>query len=489
MLMNDWSGRRILIIGAGRQGIALASYLAAHDAKVIINDAKSAEELGDSQERLKDFSIEWALGGHPLSLLDDVDLVCPSGGVSLQIPLLVESQSRGIPLSNDSQIFLEATPCPVVGITGSAGKTTTTTLVGRMMRSAVEILNDDIEQQISPLFQDNWSLKASSNIWVGGNIGTPLISSIGDMKTHDLAIMELSSFQLELMTISPQIAAVLNITPNHLDRHRTMDSYISAKTRILKYQSSDDWAVLGKEDLGSRGLIEYVSGSLVSFGLKEPPQEHAATFPRGEEIILRRIDNSETTVMLREEIFLRGEHNLLNVLASCAVGYCIGIPVKPMRLGVEGFKGIPHRLEFVRTWGGASWFNDSIATSPDRAIAAMRSFNEPIILLAGGKDKDLSWDDFARVVQQRVSHLIVFGEAAERILESFSEENMNDSSKQKILCDLIRCRNLKEAVETASRVTFPGSVVLFSPGGTSYDEFRDFEDRGEAFRKCVMQLQ
>ncbi len=233
--MSDWSGKRVVIIGAARQGIALARYLAQHGARVILNDRRSETELQAARAALADLEsqIRWVCGDHPLDLLESADLLCVSGGVPLTLPLVVEARQRGIPLSNDSQIFLEAAACRVIGITGSAGKTTTTTLVGRIAQAALAA---------GRLF---------GKVWVGGNIGVPLIGVLGEMSAQDLAVMELSSFQLELMTRSLQVAAVLNITPNHLDRHGSMAAYTAAKARILAYQSSVDSAVLGRDDPGA----------------------------------------------------------------------------------------------------------------------------------------------------------------------------------------------------------------------------------------------
>jgi UDP-N-acetylmuramoylalanine--D-glutamate ligase len=486
---KDWNDQKVLIIGAARQGLALARYLGEHGAKVILNDRRQDGELSIDHNSLDSYQIEWALGGHPLDLLDGVDLVCPSGGVPLNLPLIEETQHRGIPLSNDSQIFIEATPCPVIGITGSAGKTTTATLVTRMLEAEVEIINTSPQQQTLKKPGDRLALNAASKIWVGGNIGQPLISSLHSMKPDDLAVMELSSFQLELMTKSPEVAGVLNVTPNHLDRHGSMDNYLSVKARILKFQTSEDWAVLCREDQGSWRMVHLVRGSLLSFGLKEPNPKHTGTFLRGDEIILQKSDGEEISLLSRKDIELRGSHNLLNVLAACALAYVVGISNEAMRLGVVGFEGIPHRLEFVRSWGGAIWINDSIATSPDRAIAAVRSFEEPIILLAGGKDKNLPWEEFVSVIEERVNYVILFGESAEKIYRVFSSIQNNEEQKQRSRCKVILRKHLHEAIEAARQVVFPGSVVLLSPGGTSYDEFNDFEERGEAFKRCVMQLQ
>jgi len=448
----------VLIIGAARQGIALARYLAGQGAQIVLNDQRSAETLASVREKLSDLPIEWVLGSHPISVLDHVDLVCPSGGVPLTLPIIVDAQKREIPLSNDSQIFLDAAPCNVIGITGSAGKTTTTSLVGRMAQSA--------DQQV----------------WVGGNIGNPLISDIDNIATGDLAVMELSSFQLDIMTRSPKIAVLLNITPNHLDRHGTMDAYTAAKTRILEFQQPNDVAVLGRDEPGAWALAESVQGDCITFGVKRPPQGHVGTFLHDEWIALWDGNTSQDLFPI-SSISLRGKHNLLNALAASAIAYAAEIKPDAIQAGVEGFDGIAHRLEFVRSWGGAAWFNDSVATAPERAMAAIRSFEEPLVLLAGGRDKDLPWEAFAALVSKRVDHLIIFGEAAEKVYQAVDAVQTGQRPSS-----VHRCPDLQTAVAAAAQVVEPGYVVLLSPGGTSFDQFQDFAERGEWYRKWVMQL-
>jgi UDP-N-acetylmuramoylalanine--D-glutamate ligase len=471
--MLNWRDQKVVIVGAARQGVALARYLVQHRARVVLNDLRPLSELQEAQAALAGLPVHWVCGEHPLSLLDDVDLVCVSGGVPLTLPMVAEARRRGIPLSNDSQIFLQSAPCKVVGITGSAGKTTTTTLVGRMAQAAVQ----------NPAN----GAKAPAKVWVGGNIGSPLITALDEMQPDDLAIMELSSFQLEIMDRSPQVAGLLNLTPNHLDRHGTMEAYTAAKARILDFQSSQDIAVLGREDTGAWSLKERVRGRLLSFGLQEPPAGQEGTFLRDGMLFLRMkgvTGVSETHIMAQSRIRLRGEHNLLNVLAACALAAAAGLPASAMQAGVEGFQGVAHRLEYVRSWGGAEWYNDSIATAPERAMAAIRSFDEPLVLLAGGRDKDLPWEDFAALVRQRVDHLIVFGEATEKIIRAFDaapETGMTAAS-------LTRCKGLHEAVQAAANIVEPGDVVLLSPGGTSFDEFKDFEERGKCFAHWVNEL-
>lgn len=470
--MKDWNGQHVVIIGAARQGIALARYLVRQGASVTLTDRGNDQDLAPAFEALADLPVDWVLGEHPLSLLDNADLVCPSGGVPLTLPLILEAYRRNIALSNDSQIFLEEAPCPVIGITGSAGKTTTTSLVGKMAAQAFTEPNQDT---------------GYSRVWVGGNIGNPLITEVDRMTHDDLAVLELSSFQLELMTRSPHIAAVLNVTPNHLDRHGTMQAYTAAKANILNYQSSDDIAVLGFDDPVSRGLQNRVCGQILFFARDRLPEGFDGTYLRSGRVYLRT-DQVEMVVAEQGESHLLGEHNLMNILAACAIAHAAGFGVEAMHAGICQFSGLPHRLEFVRTWGGADWYNDSIATAPERTMAAIRSFEQPIVLLAGGRDKDLPWQEFSQIVCERVDHLILFGEAAGKISAAIGKIRLNRQNGYRRPFTLERHENLRQGITAAARIVEPGDVVLLSPGGTSFDEFRDFEDRGEAFKKWVQEL-
>jgi UDP-N-acetylmuramoylalanine--D-glutamate ligase len=295
------------------------------------------------------------------------------------------------------------------------------------------------------------------------------------------------------MTRSPQVAAVLNVTPNHLDRHGSMAAYTAAKARILAYQTSQDSAILGRDDPGAWSLAGQVQGRLITFGLRASPYPaagsgvaYADVFSRDEQVWLRQADQL-TWLMSRSAVVLRGDHNLLNVLAACAISLAAGLPEQALEAGVRGFGGVAHRLEFVRSWGGADWYNDSIATAPERTIAAIRSFTEPLVLLLGGRDKDLPWEELAALVRRRVDHLILFGEAAEKISQVLETELAQPGSPDRDPT-VTRCSGLRQAVQAASQIVRPGDVVLLSPGGTSFDEFIDFEERGECFRQLVMQL-
>ena len=455
--MKDWTGKRVLILGAARQGQALARWLARHGAHVILNDLRPLDDMRATQASLSDVNVEWELGSHPLELLKRVDLLCPSGGIPLTLPIVVEAIQRGIPLSNDTQIFLEAAPCKTIGITGSAGKTTTTTLVGDMAR---QFLGD--------------------KVYVGGNIGDPLINYVDGMKPNDLAILEISSFQLDQMSTSTDIAAILNVTPNHLDRHGTMEAYTAAKARLLDFQKKDGTAILGRDDAGSWGLRDRVHGKLLTFSLS-PLEEGLDGSYLDDGLLALRDSFAYTPLLLREKIQLRGDHNVSNALAAFAIGHAADFPLDAMLTAAEEFRGVPHRLEFVREWNGARWYNNTIATAPERTMAAIRSFDEPIVLLLGGRDKNLPWKDLVDLVHQRVEHVVLFGEAA-GIIETALGPTSGKTRTQ------VRCEGLRDAVSLAARVAEPGSVVLLSPGGTSFDEFTDFAERGERFKTWVQEL-
>ncbi len=470
--MTNRNNTHTLILGAARQGIALARWLSRHGSHVTLSDSRTLEQLASARESLADVSMEWAASGHPLELLDGVDVLCLSGGVPLTLPIVQEAIKRGIPLSNDTQIFMEVAPCKTIGITGSAGKTTTTTLVGEMAKL-----------DYGPRTADG--ANASSAVrgprsFVGGNIGDPLINYVDDMTADDLAILEISSFQLEQMTISPNISAILNITPNHLDRHGTMEAYTAAKARILDFQTEKDTAILGCDDKGAWNLRNQVKGKLLTFSLKKLPEHlDGAYFHDG--LLNLRENKAYVPLMPRDKVQLRGDHNVANVLAAFTIGHAAGFKLDDMLEAVEGFRGVPHRLELVRELRGVRWYNDSIATAPERSMAAIHAFDEPIVLMLGGRDKNLPWDEISQLIHQRVDHVVVFGEAAELIQKAVSAVGGTG-------VDLRRAGNLKEAVIAAAEVASAGDVVLLSPGGTSYDEFQDFAERGETFRKWVQEL-
>ncbi|MCY4147222.1 MAG: UDP-N-acetylmuramoyl-L-alanine--D-glutamate ligase [Chloroflexi bacterium] len=462
------AGKRVVVFGFGRQGRALARWLPTIGADVVVTDSRSAQDLA---VRRRDWQgVRFYLGGHPVDALAGAGLVCVSGGVPPDLPLLAAARERGVPLSNDAQLFLERCPAPVIGITGSAGKTTTASLVAAILR------------------------RAGYTVWLGGNIGNPLLEDLAKIKPLDIVVMELSSFQLELMVSSPQVAAILNLTPNHLDRHGSLEKYAAAKSNILRHQRKSDVAVLCQDDRGSQPFIPLVAGEALRFSRYELVANGA--FMLGDRLLVAgaaSFDGAAHVVCRRADITLRGDHNIANVLAACAIAGGMGLAAnrpgiapKLMRAAIREFRPVAHRLEVVRTRNGVSWVNDSIATAPDRLCAALTSYDEPLVLLIGGADKDLPWQAALQTALRKAKHIVVFGkdgqkQVAAKVMPLLSQ--MRPRQEQ-----VLRADTLADAVECAAGLAQAGDVVLLSPGGTSYDAYADFAERGNHFRQLVTQL-
>lgn len=453
--MDPLSGKRLVILGMARQGTALARFAVGAGATVTLTDMRPAEALQGALASLADLPddrLRYVLGEHPLSLLDECDLLALSGGVATDSPLVVEARQRGIPLTNDSIEFMRRTPALVIGITGSAGKTTTTALVGQMGH------------------------KSDRQTWVGGNIGRPLITDLHLMSADDLVVKELSSFQLELWNqCSPPIATILNITPNHLDRHKSMAQYVEAKGNILRFQKPGDVAVLSADDPGSLEMGHMVRGRLRLFSAREEVTDGA--FLRDGQIWLSDGGAAQPLCPVNESRLI-GPHNVLNVLAAVTVADSAGVPHEAIIQGIRFFDGVPHRLEMVRKLDGVQYVNDSIATAPERALAALAAFDEPIILLAGGRDKEMVWDEWARQVSRRVKHVVLFGELAPLLADHLGPD-----------VPATQVETMAEAVFVAQAQAAAGDVVLLSPGGTSFDGYSDFVERGEHFRLLVREME
>lgn len=465
---DDLAGKKVVVFGFGRQGKALARWLPTMGAEVAVTDSRSAKELG---LRRRDYpGVRFHLGRHPYEILNGARCICVSGGVPPDLPILQLARKRGIPLSNDAQLFLERCPAPIIGITGSAGKTTTTALVAKIVE------------------------RAGYKVWLGGNIGNPLIEELSKIRADDIVVMELSSFQLELMTKSPQVAAVLNLTPNHLDRHGTFERYAAAKANILRHQRANDVAVLGWDDTGGKSLEPLVKGELLAFSMYEMAPDGA--FMLGSRLIVAgsaSFDAGPHVVCEREDIPLRGDHNVLNVLAACAIAGSMGLAIdrpgvapEVMQRAICDFQPVEHRLESVRVVGGVTWVNDSIATAPERLLAALASYDEPLVLLIGGEDKDLPWEAAILAALQKARHIVIFGKDGEK---QVATKVMNLLDKMRVgVARISRALTLADAVQRAAEVAEAGDIVLLSPGGTSYDTYSDFAKRGEHFRQLVTQL-
>ncbi len=445
-------GKRASVVGLGREGIDLARFLVKEGADVLVTDAKPAEGLTSSLAALAGLPIRYALGAHPIDELLDAEVVYVSPGVAPDIPPLAEARRRGVPLSTSTRLFFERCAAPIVGITGSSGKTTTTALVGKIFEAAGR-----------PTF-------------VGGNIGVPLLSRLDEIGPRDWVILELSSFQLESLEASPAIAAITNITPNHLDRHASMDEYATAKENIIRYQTQSDWAILNADDAVSAGLR--APGRTLYFSLE---REVEGAFLDGDRLAVAR-GSSRRLVCEGGELRLRGRHNVANALAACAVASAVGISINTMREAIRTFSGVRHRLELVDEISGIRYVNDSIATSPERSMAALEAFaGDTIILLAGGRDKHLPMQEWGKRIAASVRDLVLFGEAAPLVERAALEGGLPSER-------IHHRETVLQAVRLAHELARPGAVVLLSPGGTSYDQYRDFEERGVAFAAAARSL-
>jgi UDP-N-acetylmuramoylalanine--D-glutamate ligase len=452
-----YANQRVAIIGLGREGTALAKFLSQHGAKVTISDMKSEEALRDRIEELKALPIRYVLGAHPDELLD-TDIIFVSPGVPRDIPFLLEAQRRGVALSSETRLFFSLCRAPIIGVTGSSGKTTTTSLVGEIMRAA------------------------GYRTFVGGNIGSPLIGIVEDIQPLDKVVMELSSFQLEVLDQSPHIAAILNISPDHLDRHQSMDDYVHAKTNIIRFQTEDDYTVLNADQPLTRQLLKECRGQVLLFSRQNQVTAGACL---DQQRIIVRLHGDEKRICHTSELQLPGSHNVENALAACAIAVAAGAHSEAIRTGVTSFAGVEHRLELVGEVGGVRYYDDSIATSPQRAVAALNSFSEPIILLAGGREKHLPLGELAELIVEKARSLILFGQAAPVLEEAVANVLQ---VRRKTDLPMFRSSDLAQAVQTAHRISEAGDVVLLSPAFTSFDLYQDFAERGDHFKALVHEL-
>lgn len=463
-LPASWRGVRVAVIGLGVENLPLVRYLVAHGARVVAADRKSAEEMGPRAEALERLGVRLVLGDSYLDALQEAEVAFVTPGLPKHLPAIEAARRAGVVITGQTDLFMRLCPAPIVGITGSSGKTTTTTLVGRMLRGT------------------------GRPVFVGGNIGEPLIERLAEIGPDAWVVLELSSFQLETTGISPHVAVVTNVTPNHLDVHPSMEAYVAAKTRIVAFQGPDDVAVLNADDPITVEMAGRTAGRVHWFGRR--PRRPGAWLD-GDRLVAAMTaagpgDGGEVQELCRrDEIRLRGQHNVQNVLAAATAALCCGTPVEAIRDVARTFEGVPHRLEAVASIDGVLYVNDSIATTPARAIAGLQSFQEPVVLIAGGYDKHLPFDELARVAVERCRHVVLLGQTAgaiERALEQVREETGRAVSHERVA-------SLEQAVAAARRVARPGDVVLLSPACASYDMFRNFEERGARFRQIVRALQ
>jgi UDP-N-acetylmuramoylalanine--D-glutamate ligase len=446
----DLNGKRTLVVGLGKSGVASALFMKAHGARVTVSDTKSGDELHNEIPVLLDHGISVETGGHGERTFRGQDLIVVSPGVPVDAPPLVQARSLGETVIGEIELAAQFLPGPIVAITGSNGKTTTTTLTGEIMTAA------------------------GLPTLVGGNIGTPAISLAERAKADTVVVLEVSSFQLEtIQTFRPKVAVVLNVTPDHLDRHRTFQIYTDAKARIFENQQASDFAVLNADDPTCVAMGLRTRAQVFWFSRQKEVEEGA--WVRDGNIVFRD-SRGQREILQVSEVPLKGAHNLENVLAAVSAGVLMGCPPGKIRRAVHDFKAVEHRLEFVATIHGVDYYNDSKATNVDATIKALESFPANIHLILGGKDKGSDYGVLNDLIRQRVKRVYTIGAAAAKI-----ESQVKGA-------EIVRAETLENAIRKAHAAAESGDVVLLAPACASFDQFKSYEHRGRVFKEMVSRL-
>ena len=447
-------GRTVAVIGIGVSNTPLLRLLLREGIAVTACDRSDRAKLGALAEELEAAGAVLRLGDGYLQNLSQ-DVIFRTPGLRPDVPELEAARAGGSVITSEMEVFFQVCPCPIIAVTGSDGKTTTTTIIAELLRAA------------------------GHTVHVGGNIGHPLLAEADTIRPTDWAVLELSSFQLMTMTQSPHIAVVTNLAPNHLDVHKDMDEYIAAKENIYLHQHEGDIAIFNEDNDITRSLSEKVSARMRLFSRREEVADGA--FLRGDTIVLRH-DGCEEAVMQISDIRLPGMHNVENYLAAVTALDGL-VPYEVMRETARTFAGVEHRIEPVRTIRGVQWYNDSIASSPTRTIAGLNAFNEKVILLAGGYDKHIPFAPLAPEVVKHVKLLILCGATADAIEKAVRECPDYHGSPE-----IVRCESLEDCVKTAYKRAVRGDIVTLSPACAAFDQFANFMERGKAFKKLVMAL-
>ena len=449
----ELKNKRVLVVGLGKSGIAAAMYLRKQGARVTVSDSRSATALAKEIPALLDAGVMVESGGHGLLTFRRQDLIVISPGVPLDTPEVKQAIGYGVPVIGELELASRFIKGRIVAITGSNGKTTTTTLIGKIFAHA----------GLATL--------------VGGNIGTPVIELAPASTDETLDVLEVSSFQLETIeTFRPWIALVLNITPDHLDRHGSFENYAAMKARITEGQQADDFLILNAEDKPTQMVAAKTKAQIFWFSARRQIKQGA--FVHGESIFfLAKEGGKPEPIMPVAEIPLRGSHNVENVLAAVCAARLAGVDAEKIRAAVASFKAVEHRLEFVRCLQGVDYFNDSKATNVDAAIKAIEAFPSGIHLILGGKDKDSDYTVLASLLRERVKAVYTIGSAAEKIERELSG-----------VVKMVGAGTIDIAVREASQAAVPGDVVLLAPACSSFDQFENYEHRGRTFRQIVNAL-
>ena len=446
------AGRTVSVVGLARSGVAAAKLIRRLGGGVLASDSTPLALLSDEARQLEAAGCRLWGGGHPVSAFDTADLVVVSPGVPLTLPALSAVAARGVPIIGELELAWRVMEADFIAITGTNGKTTTTALTG-------ELLGNGVRPAL-----------------VGGNIGLPLSDHALDFPADGLVVAEVSSFQLETTTrFRPRVAAVLNVTPDHLDRHGSFEAYVAAKARIFANQTSDDCAVLNHDDPVTAGLASRAAGPVIAFS-RRAPVAHGVFIQDG--WVVAKLNGRVEAVCPVTEIALRGQHNLENVLAATACALWTGMAPEAIRRGIAGFRGVAHRIEWVRDDRGVVFYNDSKGTNVASTIKALESFTEPVILIAGGRGKGQDFGPLAAAARGRVRHAVLIGADRDKLRAALAAAGVGAED----------AGSMEEAIRRARAAARRGDVVLLSPACASFDMFRNFEHRGEVFKAAVRAL-
>lgn len=446
--------RKVAVIGLGVSNLPLLDYLYEKKAQVTVFDERTIDEIPQNIiTKINAYEFKYSFGKSCLEKLKGFNIIFRSPSCLPTRKELQEEEDRGAIITTEVEMLMEMCPCKIIGVTGSDGKTTTTSMINAILK------------------------KAGYNTFLGGNIGTPLFTKLPEIKPDDIVVLELSSFQLMNMQVSPDIAVITNITPNHLNIHKDYQEYIDAKKNIFKNQDENGILILNYDNDITRSCAKEAKGKVIFFSSKEKLDNG---FIVDEEIIKECEDKVRKHILNTNEVILRGNHNFQNIATALAATKTL-VDTETAVQAIKEFKPVEHRIEFIREIDGVKWYNDSASSSPTRTLSGINAFKENIILIAGGYDKNLDYEPLAKPVLDKVSTLILIGQTAEKIFDAVK----NEADKQNKKIDIYMCDSLEQTIDIAKKTSKKGDVVLFSPASASFDMFKNFADRGEKFKNLV----
>ncbi len=450
--------RKVAIIGLGVSNLPLLDYMYEKKSQVTVFDERNIEEIPKNvMDKITTYHYKFYLGKNCMENLKGFDIIFRSPSCLPTRPELQQEENRGAIVTTEIEMLMKMCPCKIIGVTGSDGKTTTTSLIYSILQ------------------------KAGYHTYLGGNIGTPLFTKLSEMKPEDIVVLELSSFQLMGMEISPDIAVITNITPNHLNIHKDYEEYIEAKKNIFKYQNENGILILNYDNEITKNCANEANGKVVFFSHKEKLDNG---FIVDGKVIKECEDKIRKHILNGEEAILRGEHNLENIATAISATKTL-VTIEEAVEAIKEFKPVEHRIEFVREINQVKWYNDSASSSPTRTLSGLNAFDEKIVLIAGGYDKNLDYEPLAKTVVEKAKAILLIGQTAGKIFDAVKQELENQNKNLTIYM----CESLEQTVTLARKVAEPGNVVLFSPASASFDMFKNFADRGNQFKKLVNEIE